>query len=61
MYYNSKDSSKLIKEYLLNADIIFKNYTEFLKKIINDFKDLKIILNIHPFEGKEHYKCCKRL
>ena len=56
MYYNSKDRSKLIKEYLLNADIIFKNYTEFLKKIINDFKDLKIILNIHPFEGKEHYK-----
>ena len=27
-----------------------------MKKIINDFKDLKIILNVHPFEGKEHYK-----
>ena len=56
MYYDSKDKNKLVKEYLSNADVIFKNYTVFLKKLINDFHDLKIILNVHPFEGKEHYK-----
>ena len=56
MYYDSKDKDKLVKEFISNADIIFKNYTVFLKKLINDFQDLKIILNVHPFEGKEHYK-----
>jgi surface carbohydrate biosynthesis protein len=56
MYYDSKDKNKLVKEYLSNSDVIFNNYTVFLKKLINDFQDLKIILNVHPFEGKEHYK-----
>ena len=56
MYYDSKDKNKLIKEILSNSDVIFNNYTIFLKKLINDFQDLKIILNVHPFEGKEHYK-----
>ena len=56
MYYDSKDKNRLVKEYLSNSDVIFNNYTIFLKKLINDFHDLKIILNVHPFEGKEHYK-----
>ncbi|MBD1156061.1 hypothetical protein IDG96_02465 [Pelagibacterales bacterium SAG-MED16] len=56
LYYDTENKNEILRKYLKNNQTIFENYLKLIRNIINDFKDHKIILNIHPFESKKLYK-----
>ncbi len=56
LYYYTENKNEILGKYLKNNQTIFENYLKLIRNIVNDFKDHKIILNIHPFESKKLYK-----
>lgn len=57
-YSNYSDKKKNLKANidLKNSALIEYNFFKMIKKIILDFPNYKIIINIHPFENNQKYK-----
>lgn len=56
LFYDTENKDDLLSKTLTYNNIIYENNLKFIENIVDDFKDYKIILNVHPFEDKKIYK-----